>query len=181
MKSLSIITSGLAALALGGCVYVNEGSHQERHADGEPMQQMEHMEHSGEAMRHGPPSVESNSSFAVTRVRLRNAITSRGLTLFDEIDHQANAAAMDLTMQPSTIFIFGNPKIGSALMNADPVIGLGLPMRALVYEAGDGVHVATVSMDMMAHHHDLDGLEDVTGRARDTLAAIAAEATGTTE
>ncbi|XEH50615.1 DUF302 domain-containing protein [Edwardsiella tarda] len=57
--------------------------------------------------------------FAQTRQRLLTALQARQLTLFAELDHAAAAQQNGLTMPPTTVLVFGNPK-GAPLMLAHP-------------------------------------------------------------
>ena len=41
-------------------------------------------------------------------------------------------------MAPSQLLIFGNPKLGTPAMQDDPLAGLFLPMKVLVYRDGAG-------------------------------------------
>ena len=60
-------------------------------------------------------------------VRLKEAIHSRNMTLFDQIDHSDLARGVGLTMQEAHVLIFGNPKGGTPLMIASPLLALDLP------------------------------------------------------
>ncbi|MEO1043715.1 MAG: DUF302 domain-containing protein [Pseudomonadota bacterium] len=81
-----------------------------------------------------------------TLKRLLQAIDRRDLTVFATIDHQAGAASVDLEMAPATVVIFGAPQIGTALMQADPVMAAELPLRAAVFDDQDGAtHLAVTS------------------------------------
>jgi len=53
------------------------------------------------------------------------------LTHFQTIDHSQNAKDVGLRLKPETIVIFGNPKMGTLLMQCNPSIGLDLPLRML--------------------------------------------------
>jgi uncharacterized protein (DUF302 family) len=86
----------------------------------------------------GVETLKSPDSFACTVSRLTAAFQSRGIKIFATIDQQAEAAAVGLTMQPVTLILFGNPKAGTPLMAAQPVSGLDLPLKALVWEAENG-------------------------------------------
>ena len=98
------------------------------------------------------PSVEGivtrPSPFSVeeTLVRLQEAIHSRNLTLFANIDHSGEARRVGLTMQEAHVLIFGNPKGGTPLMIASPLLALDLPLKVLVWQGeGDQVWVSTTS------------------------------------
>lgn len=90
-----------------------------------------------------PPSVEGivsrPSSFSVqeTLERLRQAIKSRDLNLFAQIDHSEEAKRVGLTMQEAHVLIFGSPKAGTPLMIASPLLALELPLKALVWQGTD--------------------------------------------
>ena len=87
-----------------------------------------------------PPSVEGivtrASPFSVkeTLERLQAAIQSRNLNLFAHIDHSGEAKRVGLTMQEAHVLIFGNPKGGTPLMIASPLLALDLPLKILVWQ-----------------------------------------------
>ena len=100
-----------------------------------------------------PPSVEGivtrPSPFSVQEIleRLQEVIRSRNLTLFANIDHSGEARRVGLTMQEAHVLIFGNPKGGTPLMIASPLIALDLPLKVLVWQsADDQVWVSTTSV-----------------------------------
>ncbi len=90
-----------------------------------------------------PPSVEGivsrPSPFSVeqTLERLQEAIHSHNLTLFAHIDHSGEARRVGLTMQETHVLIFGNPKGGTPLMIASPLLALDLPLKVLVWQSAD--------------------------------------------
>jgi uncharacterized protein (DUF302 family) len=76
--------------------------------------------------------------FAETLQRLRSAIESAGMRIFAEIDHAEAAASVGLTMPPTVVLVYGNPRGGTPLMLAAPLIALDLPLRVLVREDASG-------------------------------------------
>lgn len=86
----------------------------------------------GIVTRQSPHSIEQ------TLRRIEDAVTGHGLTLFAHIDHSGEAARAGLTMQSAHVIIFGNPKAGTPLMIASPLLALDLPLKALVWQDGDG-------------------------------------------
>ena len=64
--------------------------------------------------------------------KLQDIIKKKGLTLFSRIDHQANAQKVGLSLHPETVVIFGNPNVGTTLMQCNPSMGLDLPLHILV-------------------------------------------------
>src|SRR6266705_6507472 len=109
-----------------------------------------------------PPTVEgivtTPSPFSVkeTLERLQKAIHSRNLTLFAHIDHSGEARRVGLTMQEAHVLIFGNPKGGTPLMIASPLLALDLPLKVLVWQSADGqVWVSTNSVDYLRDRYAL--------------------------
>lgn len=57
-----------------------------------------------------------------------------GLGVFSIIDHKQGADKVNLKLSPTKVILFGNPNIGTKLMQIDPLVALDLPMKVLVYE-----------------------------------------------
>ncbi len=109
-----------------------------------------------------PPSVEGivsrSSPFPVeeTLERLKATIHSRNLTLFAQIDHSDLARGVGLTMQKAHVLIFGNPKGGTPLMIASPLLALDLPLKVLVWQSADSqVWVSTNSVAYLRDRYAL--------------------------
>ncbi len=82
--------------------------------------------------------IRSQHSVAVTIDRLQGVLKQRGILIFAHIDFSGDAARAGLQMRAEQMLIFGNPKAGTPLMVATPTAGLDLPIKALVWEDGDG-------------------------------------------
>jgi uncharacterized protein (DUF302 family) len=84
--------------------------------------------------------ISKQSSFSVeeTVERLKQAILSHNLTIFAHINHSEEARKIGLTMQEAQVLIFGNPKGGTPLMIASPLLALDLPLKVLVWQSTDG-------------------------------------------
>ncbi|MFV8762090.1 DUF302 domain-containing protein [Yersinia enterocolitica] len=94
--------------------------------------------HSGENSTHMLITSYSAFDYQQTRERLIKAISDNGLVLFGEFDHAKAAHEVGLTMPPTTVLIFGNPRGGTPLMLAHPELALDLPFRVLVSQLPDG-------------------------------------------
>lgn len=93
---------------------------------------------------------------AETLERLRNIVTSKGLTVFATIDHAAAATQAGLSMAPATVLIFGSPKAGTPLMIAAPTLALDLPLKALVWQEPMGpVWLSYNTPEYLAQRHGL--------------------------
>jgi uncharacterized protein (DUF302 family) len=80
----------------------------------------------------------SGLSFQSTQDLLVNAIEAAGMTIFARIDHYLEARSAGLSMPPTVVLIYGNPKAGTPIMLSAPQAALDLPLRVLVREELDG-------------------------------------------
>jgi uncharacterized protein (DUF302 family) len=80
----------------------------------------------------------SQYSVPVTIDRLEAILEVKGITIFARIDQQAEAEKVGLSLCPTQLLLFGNPKAGTSLMVAEPTIALDLPLKVLAWEATDG-------------------------------------------
>jgi uncharacterized protein (DUF302 family) len=124
----------------------------------------------------GIVTISSHHSVDETVDRLKELLRSKDVTLFAVIDHSGEAAKVGLTMPPTKLLIFGNPKGGTPLMLAAPSTALDLPLKILVAQDGQGkVWVSYNSPEYLKERHGLpsDLLPNIAVEA--ALAAKAAE------
>lgn len=79
-------------------------------------------------------TILSQYSIETTVSRLKKHLQESGVTIYTHIDQQSEASKSELTLRPMQLLIFGNPKGGIPLMIANPLSGLDLPLKALVWE-----------------------------------------------
>jgi uncharacterized protein (DUF302 family) len=83
-------------------------------------------------------TVRSQFPVAETLDRFENAVRSAGMTVFARIDHAEGAQSVGLELAPSQLLVFGNPKVGTLLMQSNARIGQELPLRVLAWQDADG-------------------------------------------
>jgi uncharacterized protein (DUF302 family) len=94
---------------------------------------------------------------AETLDRLEGVLRGKGVKIFARIDHSAEARDAGLSLRPTQLLIFGNPKTGTPLMTASPGMGLDLPMKALAWQDDKGqTRVIWNSPDYLIARHGLD-------------------------
>ena len=55
-----------------------------------------------------------------------------------KVDHSAGATSVGMTLRPTMVLIFGNPKGSTPMMQVQPTLAIDLPLKALVWTADDG-------------------------------------------
>ncbi len=76
-------------------------------------------------------TVETQYDVPTSVAKFIKIIQDKGLTYFETIDHAKNAKDVGLRLKPETVVVFGNPKMGTKLMQCNPSIGLDLPLKML--------------------------------------------------
>jgi uncharacterized protein (DUF302 family)/uncharacterized membrane protein YidH (DUF202 family) len=80
----------------------------------------------------------SNHSVPETLDRVEAILRAKGIKVFARVDHSGEAAAAGLTMPPTQLLIFGNPKGGTPIMLAAPTAAIDLPLKALAWTDSTG-------------------------------------------
>ena len=92
-----------------------------------------------------------------TTKRLVEKLRQKGVTIFKIIDHSEGAASVGMELRPTRLVIFGNPKIGTPLMQCSQTLGLDLPLKILVYEDEKGVvHALFNTKAYLMWRHDIE-------------------------
>jgi len=104
----------------------------------------------------GIVTLQSPYTFDDTVQRLLGALADHQIKVFATIDQRAEAIAAGLSMPPTTLILFGNPKAGTPVMLASLASGIDLPLKALVVEPEPGrVHVVMNATAYLIRRHAL--------------------------
>ena len=113
--------------------------------------------------------------------RLEIGLEKRNIPVFAKFDHGKNALEAGLELRPTTVLVFGSPKVGTGLMQADQSISLELPLRISVWEDESGsTWLAAPRMKRTAVEYGLENHPAVAGMQRlvETLIREAANVYG---
>ena len=104
----------------------------------------------------GIVKIPSGHSVDETVDRLTTTLKTKGVTLFALVDHSGEAQKAGMTMPPTKLVIFGNPKAGTPLMLASPSAALDLPLKILIAEDAQGkVWISYNSAEFLKERHGL--------------------------
>lgn len=122
-------------------------------------------------------TLESKQSVTETADRLETLIKEKGLTFFAKVDHTQNAAGINMELRPTILLIFGNPKLGTPLMQCQQTYAIDLPQKALVFKAADGrVWIAYNDQTFLAERHGLKECEKPIAKVESALSGLIKEA-----
>ncbi len=121
----------------------------------------------------GLVSIPSPYSVNESANRLEKIIQEKGLTLFTRINHAKNAKQVNLKLIASELIIFGNPKVGTPLMQCSPQSGIDLPQKILIWQ--DKKQRSWLSYNMPAYikkRHNIKGCDKTLSKIKKVLNMI---------
>lgn len=122
----------------------------------------------------GLVTVDSPYSVDETVNRLQTTMEDRGLTVMTTIDHAANADNVGLELRPTQLIIFGNPNLGTQLMQSSQSVAIDLPQKFLVWEDADGqVRMTYNDPQYLAQRHSITDRDDVLTTISNALNGLA--------
>ncbi|MBB1317137.1 DUF302 domain-containing protein [Shewanella sp. SR43-4] len=123
-------------------------------------------------------TVESHYSAKETADRFESIIKDKGFTVFARIDHQKNAAGVNLTLRPTEVIVFGNPNIGTQLMQCNQLAAIDLPQKALISEDADNkVWLSYNNPQYLKQRHNITGCDKVMNKIAAALNTLSIAAT----
>lgn len=124
-------------------------------------------------------TIESKGTVKETADRLVKALEEKGLKPAARIDHAAAAKANGLDMPPTEVIMFGNPKLGTPLMLANPEVAIDLPMKVVVWQDKAGMtQVGYVAPDALRARYGIKNHDEVFKTMTGALASFAKAAAG---
>jgi uncharacterized protein (DUF302 family) len=97
----------------------------------------------------------THASVAETVACLIAQVEARGLRYFTTIDHSAEARAVGLELRETQLVVFGNPHVGTPIMQAAPLAGLDLPLKVLVRQDRDRTYLSYTAPAELAARYRL--------------------------
>ncbi|WP_135824032.1 DUF302 domain-containing protein [Halorussus ruber] len=167
-----------AGLTLAGTAAADEsdrrGSNQNNRKSNQETTQTTTEESDGGA-ESGLVTVESDESVGATVERIETDIEDNDdLILVTTIDHARNAQNAGLDLRPTSLVLFGNPNLGTQLMQVSQTAGIDLPQKLLVWEAEDGTTNVTYNdPTWLADRHGIEGQEEVLNAISNALETLA--------
>lgn len=103
---------------------------------------------------------EGTLSVAETVAKLEAAIEAAPPKLMAKIDHGSNAMKAEMELNESVLLILGAPKVGTPIMQANPMVGLELPVKILVWNDNGQTKIGYLNPTELNARFELDGKAD---------------------
>jgi len=126
------------------------------------------------AAGNGLISVKSSHDVKVTADRLENVLNQKGMTVFIRINHAAGARKVGKKLRPTELVVFGNPKVGTPLMQCSQSVGIDLPQKALIWQDDKGqAWLSYNDPNYLVQRHGLAGCAEVIKKVEKALSNFA--------
>ena len=79
-------------------------------------------------------SIKSKYDFDTTYSNVQKFLKQNNINVFAEFNHGKNAKDSGVELNATKVIVFGNPKVGTLLMQENPEIAIELPLRISVWE-----------------------------------------------
>ena len=130
------------------------------------------------AADNGLINVKSAHDVKTTADRLENILNQKGMNVFIRIDHAAGAMKAGLKLRPTELVVFGNPRVGTPLMQCRQSVGMDLPQKALIWQDANGqVWLSYNDPRYLERRHGLSECVEVIKKVEKALSNFANAAT----
>jgi uncharacterized protein (DUF302 family) len=107
-------------------------------------------------------TLESKYDVKETLDRLSAELDKRGIKVAARIDHAAGAKTVGMELPPIEVLMFGNPRLGTPLMQSASTIGIDLPMKVLAWQDKAGkVWIGYAAPETLKTRHGISDRDEV--------------------
>ena len=118
-------------------------------------------------------NVQSDFSVRETTDRLENILNEKGMTIFNQINHSDAAQKVGVELRKTQLIIFGNPKVGSPLMQCQQSVAIDLPQKAIIWEDDQSkVWISYNDPGYLGKRHNINGCDKVITKVEKALSGI---------
>jgi uncharacterized protein (DUF302 family) len=126
----------------------------------------------------GLVKTKSPYSVKVTADRLEKVLQTKGMTIFGRINHARAAEKVGKKLRPTELLLFGNPKVGTPLMQCGQSVAIDLPQKALIWQDATGqVWLTYNDPQYIAQRHGIKDCQKVIDKISRALNNFAQAAT----
>ena len=119
-------------------------------------------------------SMKSPYDVAVTADRFEKSLQAKGMTIFARINHTEGALKVGKELRSTELIIFGNPKVGTPLMQCAQSVAIDLPQKSLVWEDENGqVWLSYNDPGYLAGRHNIKNCDEVLNKISGALGNFA--------
>ncbi len=118
-------------------------------------------------------NVQSAFSVKETTDRLENILNEKGMTIFNQINHSDAARKVGVELRETQLIIFGNPKVGSPLMQCQQSVAIDLPQKMIIWEDTQSkVWISYNDPRYLEKRHHIIGCDEIIAKVEKVLSGV---------
>ncbi len=138
------------------------------------------LSYAAQAQENGLLQFKSEHTVAQTVSHLKQQLKQKQFVIFNHINHAKAANKNNISLRDTQLIIFGNPKIGSHLMQCSQSAAIDLPQKALIWKDSKGVvWLAFNNPEYLAARHSLSSCNTLVQKISSALNSIGKQVTQT--
>jgi uncharacterized protein (DUF302 family) len=115
-------------------------------------------------------NLKSSRDVKSTADRLETVLKEKGMTVFLRINHSEGARKVEKKLRPTELVIFGNPQVGTPLIQCSQTVAIDLPQKALIWQDESGqVWLTYNDPQYLAARHGIVGCQAVVVKIQTAL------------
>lgn len=128
----------------------------------------------------GLAAVESENSVEGTMTQFQSAFeANENIGIVATVSHSGNAQNAGLNLYPTQIILFGNPKLGTPIMQENQAAGIDLPQKIMVYQKEAGEVVVTYNHpSYLGNRHGITENNEIINAMSEALTNFTKKAAG---
>lgn len=121
----------------------------------------------------GVIDIASQHTVEQTANKLEKVLLSKGMKVFQRINHAEGAKSVGISINPTELIIFGNPKVGSPLMKCAPSVAIDLPQKAVIWQDSQNkVWISYNDPAYLKQRHNIVGCDEVLAKVSAALSKL---------
>ena len=133
---------------------------------------------SSQESTNGLVQVTSKYAFEATYEIIKNTLDANpNIGILAEVDHNSNAKRVGLELPKTKLILFGNPNLGTPLMQSSRTIAIDLPQKILIWEEEGHVFLAYNDPRYLLKRHGITDKDPIAEKIAGALATISGKAT----
>ncbi|MEX0810831.1 MAG: DUF302 domain-containing protein [Chitinophagales bacterium] len=107
-----------------------------------------------------------------TSAKLKELLLSNSFSIISSINHSDAAEKNDIILGYNELLIFGDPQVGSLLMQADPRIGVDLPLKILIWEKDSKTFISYKNPELFLKLYKIEQQKQIIDKMQGALEEI---------
>jgi uncharacterized protein (DUF302 family) len=120
----------------------------------------------------GMVNVKSKHDYQTTVEIFTQTLNDKGFKIFNHVKHSQGAATVGIDLPNTQLLIFGNPAVGSKLMQCQQSVAIDLPMKGLIWQDGETVYLSYNDPIYLGKRHDMSACEGLLEKVSGALKGL---------